>query len=59
MNERAASDLRAEFYYQQFDALAALEITGLLTSRQLRRNRQIGQRERGPHESFLLVSPYS
>src|SRR5580765_2792195 len=26
---------------------------------ELTRNRQVGQRELGPHESFTLVSPYS
>jgi hypothetical protein len=31
----------------------------LPTSRELTRNRRVGQRERGPHESFSLVSPYS
>ena len=29
------------------------------TSQELTRNRWVGQRERGPHESFSLVSPYS
>jgi len=32
---------------------------GKTTSRELTRNRRVGQRERGPHESFSLVSPYS
>jgi len=28
-------------------------------TRELTRNRRVGQRERSPHESFSLVSPYS
>ena len=34
-------------------------VSGYATSRELTRNRRVGQRERGPHESFSLVSPYS
>jgi len=35
------------------------QLTGNATSRELTRNRRVGQRERGPHESSSLVSPYS
>src|SRR5271156_3455131 len=34
-------------------------LSGNATSRELTRNRRVGQSERGPHESFSLVSPYS
>src|SRR5271156_6471998 len=35
-----------------------LEMSGYPTYQELGRNRWVGQRERGPHESFSLVSPY-
>src|SRR5271169_6725309 len=36
-----------------------IHFSGNATSRQLTRNRWVGLRERSPHESFSLVSPYS
>src|SRR5689334_11647991 len=35
------------------------QVSGNATYRELTRNRRVGQRERGLHESFSLVSPYS
>lgn len=34
-------------------------VSDYATNRELTRNRRVGARERGPHESFSLVSPYS
>src|SRR6266852_4614187 len=34
-------------------------MSGNPTSRDLTRNRRVGERKRGPHESFSLVSSYS
>src|SRR5580704_8278667 len=34
------------------------QVTGNPTSQEFTRNRRVGQRECGPHESFSLVSPY-
>jgi hypothetical protein len=39
--------------------LAKKDLSGNATYRELTRNRRVGQRERGLHESFSLVSPYS
>ena len=57
--EGSADGSRGEYSGGTSYTRLVLDLSGYPTSRELARNRRVGQRERGPHDSFSLVSPYS